>query len=362
MRGIFLSLQSYIVAGGMALKNIMLVSYSFIAALIGAGFASGQEILCYFAIFGKNGVWGICTAAALFMFFIYSVLSTCATLELYSFDTFLNIIGNKHIRKTIRVISITFLFAVFAAMLSAFGEIFTVFGIAPRIGALITSAVCALILSSGSRPVFDVNGALGLILTAAIITCCAYMLRYREYHAFAEIRPVVVNAGIYSGYNLLSAVPLLSVMSRRIESRADAAAAAIISSLAAGLMLLMIFLIIATYAGKIPLGELPMLTLAARQNPTFAMIYRIILLLASSTTLIASGGSILEAVPARKSFFTAAALCMLGYFLSGWGFSGLVNKAYRMSGAVGIIICGYLCFICLKKQRFSALYRANQRI
>ncbi|MBR0366175.1 MAG: hypothetical protein IJH94_05175, partial [Clostridia bacterium] len=229
------------------MKNIMLVSYSFIAALIGAGFASGQEILCYFSVFGMNGAFGIALTVLLSFIFIYFVLSVSSSCGLYSVRSFLDISSVPFIKKMIRLTLVGFSFSVYAAMLSAFGEIMSEFGIPPHTGAFAAAALCAVALCLGNRMVIDINGLIGLILTAAIITSCAYMIRYREYHTFVVLTPAVVNAGVYSGFNLLSALPILTVMSRRISGRTEAAAAAFISAAAVGVMLTMIYVLIATY-------------------------------------------------------------------------------------------------------------------
>lgn len=325
----------------------MLVAYSFIATLIGAGFASGQEILCYFASFGKAGAVGIATASVLFFVFIYSVLGVCSEYGLSSLDSFLSISHIPFVKQLIRVMLTVFSYAVFAAMLSAFGEILSDLGIPPRLGSLAVAAACAAILSLGSSRVFDINGLLGLVLTAAIITCCIYMLRYREYHTFSQLTPVAVSGSVYSGFNLLPTLPILTVMSRRISCRREAAAAALISSAATGTLLMLIYILLATYSGKIPLGELPMLTLAARQSRTFAAIYRVILIAAAATTLLSSGGSILEALPLRNTPAAAILLSVTGFLISCAGFSRLISSAYRICGCIGITICLYIIYLCM---------------
>lgn len=322
--------------------DILIVSYSFIAALIGAGFASGQEILCYFAIFGRRGALGIVIAALLLSLFIYCTLALCIKKRAGSFNEFLKYMGGARIGRAIKLFAALFSFAVFSAMLSAFGEMLTPLGLPPRLGALLTALLCIFILSRGVDAILNFNGITGLILTCAIIICCIYMLRYREYHAAATEVPVISNAAVYAGYNLLSAIPLLTVMSRRLKNRAEAGAAALISGTAAALMMLMIFSLLAIYANRIPLGELPILTLAMRQNQIFAAIYRCILIAASATTLLACGSSILEAVSPRRRFFSAALISVLGYALSGAGFSSLVNTAYRACGIIGLLICIYI--------------------
>ena len=53
------------------MKNDLTVSGVYIAALIGAGFSSGSEIVHYFAANGKWGVVGIFMASVLFGVFAF---------------------------------------------------------------------------------------------------------------------------------------------------------------------------------------------------------------------------------------------------------------------------------------------------
>lgn len=46
----------------MSYRNIIGIALAFIGLLVGAGFATGQEVVQYFTAFGLNGVWGIIIA------------------------------------------------------------------------------------------------------------------------------------------------------------------------------------------------------------------------------------------------------------------------------------------------------------
>lgn len=48
------------------LKNTLLIAGTYVATVIGAGFASGQEILSYFVIYGKQSLYGLLLVCVLF--------------------------------------------------------------------------------------------------------------------------------------------------------------------------------------------------------------------------------------------------------------------------------------------------------
>ena len=328
--------------------NILIVSYSYIAALIGAGFASGQEILCYFNSHGIYGICGITAAAIIFTMFALCILLVCVKYDISDYSVFLDAVCHKRMKKMLKTASGIFSFAVYSVMLAAFGEIGRIVtGLSPGICAAICAAFCAFMFCAGVDRVLDLNGLIGLILAAGIITCCLYMLRYREHHVFSEQMSAYTNAAVYSGYNLIPAAPVLTALSKRIHKKRDAFASALIAGGALLLMTSLIFAILSIYHGKIDLGSFPMLTLAQRQSDAFAFIYLLLFSGAVITTLFSSGAAVTETFSLGKPYIFL--FSALSYLAAGAGFGRLIDTAYRICGIAGFALTLYMTVACLKK-------------
>lgn len=322
------------------MKNILTVAYSFIAAIIGAGFASGQEILCYFIDFGKIGFYGIIISVLIYSIFIYTVLNTCIKHNYHSFNSFIEVFENHIIRKLVRICITIFSFAVYSAMLSAFGtSLYLIFNIPTTIGSLISAIFCSILFSRGLINLFDANGFLGIVLATGIIICCIYMMRYREYHVFSTITNASGSACIYSGYNLISLIPMLSLMSRKLKNRREVLSVSLITGSVLFLIMILMFFLLSVYANKIPLGEIPMLTLARRQNTLFSFIYCLLFSGAIITTLFSSGGAVSESLGITNKPKYIFIISATAWLLSLIGFGNLVNTAYRICGITGFIMC-----------------------
>lgn len=331
------------------MKQIIIASYSFIAAVIGAGFASGQEIMCYFVRFGRLGFIGIAVFAAVFAVFSFSVMYSCKKLGILSFDEFLGIFPYRTLRNIIRYSIGVFAFAVYAVMISAAGGIGAMITPLPqRLCALICAVICALLLCRGADGVFSLNGILGVILTVGITACCMYILRYREHHAFSQTVSALSDSYIYSGYNLISLTPVMAVLGSRLSSRRAAATVSAISAAALFIMTALMYVILSIYANKVDLGEFPMLTLAYRQNRILGAFYYIMLAGAILTTLLSSGGSIAESFGFDKRPLPVFAATAAAYFLSGAGFEKLVNTAYRFCGIAGAVLLTIITIFCIR--------------
>ena len=331
------------------MKMIIIASYSYIAAVIGAGFASGQEIMCYFVRFGRYGALGILCFAMIFAIFSFSVMYACKLLNISTFDSFLYIFPTGILRTIVKYSIGIFSFAVYAVMISAAGGIGAmVTPLSQPVCALICAFLCALLLCRGADGVFNINGILGVILTVGIIACCMYILRYREHHTFSQVTSAISDSYIYSGYNLISLTPVMAVLGARLGSGRAAAAVSTISAAALFIMTALMYTILSIYARKVDLGEFPMLTLAYRQNPILGAFYYIMLAGAILTTLLSSGGSITESFGFDKKPFPVFMVTAIAYLLSGAGFGRLVNTAYRFCGIAGAFLLTVITIFCIR--------------
>lgn len=324
------------------MTDILIVSYSYIAALIGAGFASGQEILLYFNKYGINGFYGLILSALIFTLFLFITLTLCRKNNISDLNEYLNFLCHLKTAKTIKYIIGIFSFAVYFVMIAAAGQILSsMINTTNSFSTFLIALICSIIFITKKDNIFNLNGILGLILTAGIISCCFYILRYREFHVFSEKINSITNSAIYTGYNLVSSIPILVSLSARLKKQSHVISVSIISGIVLMMMTLLIFSILSIYQGKINLGEFPMLTLANRQNYIFSKIYLSIFFCAIITTLFSSGISVIEAFKLHDKY-KIFIMSSIAYSLSSFGFVNLINTAYRICGIIGFVVIMYL--------------------
>ena len=83
------------------MKNILKVVFVIIGTLIGAGFASGQEIYLFFYRFGANGLLGIIVFVSLTVFAIYKVLKIIYENQIRNQNVFVKEQWNGRFRKNV---------------------------------------------------------------------------------------------------------------------------------------------------------------------------------------------------------------------------------------------------------------------
>ena len=85
-----------------------------------------------------------------------------------------------------------------------------------------------------------------------------------------------------------------------MQDRKEAALASVMSGVVLFVMMLLIWTVLEIYYGKINLGEIPMLTMALRQNKVFGAIYGTMLFFAVITTDVSNGFNVLD-IASRKN-------------------------------------------------------------
>lgn len=333
--------------------NIIIVSCSIVAALIGAGFASGQEILCYFVVFEKYGIWGLLVTSLFFALFIFSVLIFCIKNNVVTYGEFLGIFKSHRTRCLIKITTVIFSLAVFSAMLSALAEvIITLIPISRAMAGLMATVISIVILSHGTDKVFALNGIIGIGLVFFMTFAVLYILTWREIHTFSPTALHSVTDGIvYGGYNLVTLTPVLVALGRKLPAKSDAVSVTLITTIITSLLIGLVFVLLSIYYNKINLGELPLLTLAKRQSVGFGVFYTFILSGAIITTLLSSGGAVINALSIKEKPLWISAVSILAYVLSGIGFSQLINVAYRLCGIAGTILCTATIYAIIKSEK-----------
>lgn len=328
-------------------RNILCVSSGYIAAVIGAGFASGQEIVSFFVKYGRYSIIGVFIACVIFALFSYAVLSVCAQSGIHSYTGFLSaVFGKKYGVKAVEVVTLVFAAASVCVMTACAGEImFVICGSRRILGAFIFTLICGIIFFSGSKNIMRINSALGAVIIFGIIFSCLYILRYREHQTFSNTVSMALSGVTYAGYNLITAGAILSGMSAFLKNKREAAISSAVSGFVLFVMITLIWGVLGIYYGKISLGEIPMLTMAFRQNKILGGFYTVMLVFAVLTTGVSNGFGMIDILKQKIGRKTAVILIMAaGFCLSGAGFSNLINTAYRACGYAGIVIVVFVLF------------------
>ena len=323
-----------------------------IGSVIGAGFASGQEINSFFYKYGISGIFGLIISMSLISFIIYKVFKIAITKNINTYKEFLETILNKQKRKYLNIANITntiiniFLIISFFIMIAGFGAYFEQeYNLNSLIGSMILAGICFIIFMRNVEGLLKINKYLVPILIIFMLLI-GYM--NIENSSLCEINNenitgnwcfAILSGTVYASYNIILLIPALIALKNKIQKNADIKYIAILSGIALLILALIIYFLIADIEIDINSIEMPAVYAIGKYFPSFRAGYGFIILASILTTAVSEGISLLENVCKTKKSYTqvAAILCITSIFFSKIGFSNLINLLYPVFGILGLV-------------------------
>ena len=337
--------------------DFYMVIFSIIGALIGAGFASGQEMYLFFYRFGMWGIWGLILCSFLIGLVIYKTFSIIHNKKITNYQEFLNQIfyngktpKNKYLNLSYisNIIVNSFLLITFYIMISGFGAYFEQeFHISKIIGAAILAGISFLILLKDVEGVTKVNSV--IVPTLIIVIIIISINNFKNIN-LTNIKADfnfnwILQSIVYCSYNMILVVPVLVGLKKYIKSRKQIIAISIISSIIVFILAISIFMLLTNINTGFANIEMPAVYVIDNIFPAFRLIYGIVILLSIFTTAISIGISFLKNITKDKKSFPqiVGIMCISSVAISNIGFANLVKMLFPVFGYLGII--QILCII-----------------
>lgn len=324
------------------MKEIFTIVLVIIGALIGAGFASGQEIYSFFYLHGAIGLVGIIITFSLISFIIYRSLKIICKNEINNYDEFLGIfIKNKKVTKVINIVINVLLLVTFYIMIAGFGAYFEQeIGVNKIVGSTILAIMTAIVFFTSVKGVLKVSEYIVPVLIVFIVIIGVMNLGTIN----SGIGIPVIKKGwllssiIYCSYNMILLIPVLISLKNQITRISNIKYIAIISGILMMTISTMIFMLITKSDVDISTLEMPVVYAIRTFFTKFKPIYAFIILSSIFTTAISIGIGFLQNVSKTKKSYAQFVffMCITSLLVSNLGFSKLVNFVYPLFGYIGI--------------------------
>lgn len=134
------------------------VASVYVGTVVGAGFATGKEIVQFFTQYGFYGLVSIFVSGCLFMFLGVKMMLIAAKIKATSYKQLSQYLFGKRASKFVNITLLVMLFGVSAVMLSGAGALFNEQLLLPRFaGILITIALVGIVMAVGMKGILVVN-------------------------------------------------------------------------------------------------------------------------------------------------------------------------------------------------------------
>lgn len=329
------------------MKQGFSLAFVYIGLVIGAGFASGREIMEYFNLPSGTDHSGIIFATFLLVTVSYLILRRAYLGKLNTCQEYLTAVAGRF-APGMKWFLFLYLFCGFFTMLSGCGALLAQSFMLPHMaGVFFLAAVCFLVLSFDLRGIVALNSILVPCMILGIFYICFSSVLFGTTDVFSYqglTGGIVTSALCYVSYNTVSAPSVLVPLQKGISPK-GIKTAALVGGFSLGLLILVIWATQNLFFDALWESELPMLKLAAMTGRTQKKVYTLVLLMAILTTAASQGFGILQNFPQnalRKRLRSAGTLCLVAIPFALIDFSVLVRYLYGFFGVVGILWMGWI--------------------
>ncbi len=343
------------------MKDIIKVSFVIIGTMIGAGFASGQEIAVFFNTYGIKGIFGIFISSILTGVIIYKVFKIIQENQIHDYNNFLEKISlNQKINKIIQIIVKLFLLTSFYIMVAGFCAYFKQeFNIPIFVSALIIATLCYLTLSKNIKGLISINSILVPIIIMFVLYIGIQNINFTTQY-FSNNNLDINNSYfkwlfssiLYTSYNTIILIPILINLNSYINTKSKAKKVSTICSIALAILGICIFCLLLRGENYISELELPIIQIVKEFGKIYSLIYGMVIISAIFTSCISAGYSFLTNLKTYNKK-NIALLCFTSILISQIGFSKLVNIWYPFFGILGLL----QIFYCIKKIPIEKKYK-----
>ncbi len=358
--------------GFFVMKNILKVVFVIIGTLIGAGFASGQEMYLFFFSYGIKGLIGIVISCVLMGLIIYKALCLIDKYNIKTYKEFLEMFVKPkqnesffNLKNIVNIVINIFILVTFFIMIAGFGAYFEQeLGINSLIGSIILASFCFFIFMTSIKGVVKASEMLVPILIIFVVIIGLMniieinLLELDKYIIRTNTSSYVISAIIYCSYNSILLLPVLITLKDYLHSKRQIGSIAAISTVISIVLSVIIFLLLVRVDVDIVNLEMPAVYVVSHMLKILKYVYGFIILGSIFTTAISLGASYLQNVSKSKKSYTQIAvfMCITSVLVSKIGFSNLINSLYPIFGYLGIV---QILFIIFKKN--SKLKIANKK-
>lgn len=341
---------------------------AYVGTVVGAGFASGQEILQFFASFGNWGLAGLGLATALFIGFGYLILRLGNDVQATSHKEVIYRVSGRWVGYFTDGTITAFLLGAFVIMASGAGALFAEqLGLPKLLGSsvLVVASVLAVLAGLGGV-VSAISVFVPLLLgSGALITALTLWKGWENFLAnlgwsHKELAPApwwALTAALYASYNLVMAAPVLAPVGA--SARRDMLFRS--SVLGGGLLGLGATAIYVNLLAGLPDAarlQVPMLAAAGSFLPILRPVYALILFSEIFTTAVGNlYGFVRRLAPVESPKYVWLTLltAIFSLLAAQVGFSRLVSIVFPAVGWAGLVFLASLAYYFFAHQGGLAL-------
>lgn len=350
--------------------KVLKIGSAFIGIIVGAGFASGQEILQYFTSFGHLGTLAAVLSTALFAYFGMILTRLGSRMQTVSHKDVIYRISGRWLGLIVDAVIIFTLFGVGVVMIAGAGSVLNQqFNLPSYVGSVLLVILVIITVMLNVEKVVAIIGSITPFLIFTVIVIGVYSLMtmdasFNELNPIAQANPTTlpnwfISAINYVSFNIAVGAAMSLVMGGAEKNEKTAALGGLIGGLGLGLLIVLSHLAIFSKVDVVAAYDMPMLKIVDDISPVLAILMSFILF----GMIFNTGVSMFYAFIARffemntkSSNIAIVITTVIGFGLSFVGFTELVAFFYNLIGYLGIVLMLVLVAAAVRIRKNPALF------
>lgn len=353
-----------------SIKTLLILAGSYVSFGIGSGFATGVELLQFWAPHGLPGIFGIIISALLILLCIYVVSRDCRKYKLVDMEMMYKHYCGKYIGLFIKWFNIFTFFLLVGSMISGgAASLNQAFNLPIFAGTLIMLIVVMATALMGMKRLTDVLGNIAPIILIAVLIICFYSYfnatdtltagdqLIRDKSGLAMSSSLIFSAFLNFTYVVLNMSAYSANVSTRADHQKELVWGNVLGQAATVICQAFIFVAFILNASLVGGTDIPLLILAQRLGTVFYAFYGIIVVLATYTTATGMAWVAASSIQPETSKWyrpIVAIICIGAFIFSNFGsFGVLMNLVMKLVSYLGVLFT--ICVV------VSKIYRAVKK-
>ena len=323
------------------------IAMAYIGTVVGAGFATGQEILQFFTRFGYPSFWGILISVLLFIVVGRKILLYGSKLNARSYGVLVNHIFGVAAPLVNWYLAISFVLMC-GAMFAGAGALFQEqWGIPYFVGAFVTAVLTLFVTLRGVEGVLAIN----TVIVPSLITFCILVFLHvarQDLLPAASLQttpqepfPIIRTGITYASFNLVLSIGVLAPMGGAVRNRKSLTLGSLLGGGLLGVLLCMGNYSLLQYIPEVFHREIPQLLIVQEMGKVFIAVYSLIVWMEIFSTAVGNLFAVHTIVQEKfktASVFPAIGATAAGLVICGLGFSNIVSWFYPVLGIIGFVL------------------------
>lgn len=339
------------------MKNIFLslkIAAVFIGTVVGAGLASGQEIIQFFTVYGPMGIPGIFICGVLYAVLGIVTIDLSYKYKAASYRDLIYISCGRYLGPIIDIIITFFLFGGTCIILAGSGSIFNEYFNIPEAAGILIMAIASMItVFYSTKGLIFINSIIVPSMVSIVIVLFIFTFSKIP---IADIKTIILNSQaiknnwitstlLYTSFNILTATGVLAPMTRDIKDSKPMSFGIILGSIGLLVLTLMINLIMLKNAPDIFKYSIPMLHVAKGAASIIGTILSFTIWCEMFSTEVSDIYSLSKKMHHNFNInykLSIIIILILAYPFTNVGFASLIKILYPPFGAISLI---YIIFL-----------------